>query len=185
MARFVDLARDCGAQSVSFLAADVGNPHAFGRQLTGGVASDIALRPEDLPVLQAMLDWMEIEQAADFRSGFIAERPPKLRRIAAYYAALCGLGEFPPVHCNAPAFSAVIEAGGTIRPCFFIPGPGVQAAADLPRALNDGALRALRTDIATGRRPECARCVCSMWRDPQADFGSAGRIAPEPVAEAR
>jgi hypothetical protein len=29
-------------------------------------------------------------------------------------------------------------------------------------------MRDLRAAIRAGERPECARCVCSMWRDPAA-----------------
>ena len=175
--RFVRLARECGAASVSFLAADVSNPHAFGRQLPGGFADDIALRADDLPALEGVLERIEREQAADFESGFIAESPAKLRRILAYYRALCGHGAFPPVRCNAPEFSAVIEAGGALRPCFFIPGPGVLARDDLAQACDDPALRALRADIAAQRRGECARCVCSMWRELDAPAGAWGARA--------
>ncbi len=58
---------------VSFLAVDVANPHAFGR--TDDFVSDLALRPEDLPALERILDSMERDHAEDFRSGFIAESP--------------------------------------------------------------------------------------------------------------
>src|SRR5262249_22749175 len=97
---------------------------------------------------------------------FILESPPKLRRLHAYYRALCGLGEFPPVHCNAPEFSAVIEADGRLRPCFFIPGPGGGVEeGDLEGVLNSPAMRRLRADIRAQGRRECARCVCAKWRD--------------------
>lgn len=166
--QLVALARACGARSVSFLAADLGNPHAFGRRLPGGFAGDIALRDADLPALAELLDRMEQCCAADFADGFIAETPAKLRRILAYYRAVRGQGAFPPVRCNAPEFSAVLEAGGTLRPCFFIPGSGTRAGPDLHAALNQGAMRALRADIRAGCRAECEHCVCSMWRDPAA-----------------
>ena len=161
---------NAGARQVSFLAADVSNPHAFGRNVPDGFAGDIALHADDLPALDAMLDIMERDHAEDFRSGFIAESPQKLRRIAGYYAAICGRGAFPEVKCNAPEFSAVIEAGGQLRPCFFIPGPGSNAGDDLPRALNEPAMMSVRSDIRAGQRAECASCVCSMWRDPHASW---------------
>jgi MoaA/NifB/PqqE/SkfB family radical SAM enzyme len=164
--QFVELARVLGAQQVSFLAADVSNPHAFGRNLPDGFAGDIALRPGDLPVLEGILHDMEREHAESFRSGFIAESPAKLRRILEYYRAICGQGEFPLVRCNAPEFSTVIEADGRVRPCFFIPGTGVRVGASLSAALNEPAMQLLRGDIRAGRREECTRCVCSMWRDP-------------------
>jgi MoaA/NifB/PqqE/SkfB family radical SAM enzyme len=167
--RFVTLARELGVGSISFLAADVGNAQAFGRHADEGVASEIALRPEDLPRLSTAIDTLEREHAEDFRSGFILESPSKLRRLHAYYRALCGLGEFPPVHCNAPEFSAVIEADGHLRPCFFIPGTGDGVEkGDLEAVLNAPAMRRLRADIRAQARSECARCVCAKWRDLEA-----------------
>ena len=165
---FVALAHGLGARSVSFLAADVGNPQAFGREPGGDFGVGVALRAEDLPRLREGIATLEREHAADFRSGFIAESPDKLRRIVAHGAALLGLDAPPAVRCNAPEFSAVIEADGSLRPCFFIPGPGVAAGTDLRLALNGGAMRQLRRDIREQRRAECRHCVCSMWREPQA-----------------
>jgi hypothetical protein len=64
-------------------------------------------------------------------------------------------------------FSAVIGADGHVSPCFFIPGPAASLAGDdLAGALKAGTMVTLRESIARGARPECARCVCSMWRDP-------------------
>jgi Fe-coproporphyrin III synthase len=164
MADFVDLARECGASQVSFLAADVSNAHAFGRN--GSMGGEIALTPDDLAVFGATLDALERDRAADFVSGFIAESPAKLRRLQQYYAALCGTARFPPTRCNAPEFSAVLDAGGRIQPCFFIQGPAAQdPRMRLDDLLNDEPMRRLRADIRFGRRPECERCVCSMWRD--------------------
>ena len=169
---FVDLAKDLGAQQVSFLAVDVANPHAFGR--TDDFVSDLALRPEDLPELAQILDSMEQDHREDFRSGFIAESPQKLRRILQYFTAVRGFGPYPRVRCNAPEFSAVIGATGRVQPCFFISGPsdarlstaGEQLGGDLAGVLNSSGMSTLRTAIRDGRRAECKTCVCSMWRDP-------------------
>jgi len=162
--RCVDLAHALGATQISFLAADVSNPHAFGR--TDGFAADIALQRDDLTHFAATLDTLEREYPTDFASGFIAERPHKLRRLLRYYAAHLGLGPFPPVRCNAPEFSAVLTTDGGVHPCFFIEGPARSRGAGLGAALNDPEMRALRAEIREGRRPECKRCVCSLWRDP-------------------
>ena len=164
---FVDLAKDVGARQVSFLAVDVANPHAFGR--TDDFVSDLALRTEDLPELERILDSMEQAYREEFRSGFIAESPQKLRRILQYFAAVLGQGPYPPVRCNAPEFSAVIGATGRVQPCFFISGPSdSQIEADFRSALNSRGMEALRGDIRAGARAECKTCVCSMWRDPDA-----------------
>ena len=88
---------------------------------------------------------MESAYAADFRSGFIAESPRKLGRIIEYFAAVHGLGAFPAVRCNAPEFSAVVNATGRVQPCFFI--------SDLPTYRPTRACPGLST---TARCASCA-----------------------------
>jgi len=117
LAAFIVLARELGARQVSFVAVDVANPHAFGR--TDDFVSDLALRPEDLPQLERLLNSMEQDHEEDFRSGFIAESPQKLRRIQQYFAAILKIGPYPKVSCNAPEFSAVIGATGRVRPYYW------------------------------------------------------------------
>jgi Fe-coproporphyrin III synthase len=177
--RFVTLARELGARQVSFLPVDVSNAHAFARvgDLTGG----LALTPEDLPQLRQILETLTREHAEDFESGFIAENPQKLQRILQYFSALCGEADFPKTKCNAPEFSAVITSDLRVQPCFFIPGPATIApGGDLDTMLNDVEMRTLRLAIAAGERQECKRCVCSMWRSPEArhsgDFLPRGRV---------
>ncbi|MFL6604181.1 MAG: radical SAM/SPASM domain-containing protein [Steroidobacteraceae bacterium] len=163
---FVTLARQLGAREISFLAVDVANPHAFGRN--DDFASNLALREEDLPVLQEVLRAMESGFAADFRSGFIAESARKLRQLHQYFAAVCGVAAYPPVRCNAPEFSAVVGVKGDLQPCFFISGPaGSRVTDDLESVLNSDSMSALRQSIRAGGRNECTRCVCSLYRDPR------------------
>jgi Fe-coproporphyrin III synthase len=170
---FVRLARSVGARSISFLAVDVANPHAFGR--TDDYQHDLALRPEDLPVFEEILNSMELEHAEDFRSGFIAESPAKLRRLQQYFAAIHGMGGYPSVRCNAPEFSAVIGATGSVQPCFFISGPSGARLPDLPGVLNGAGMMDLRRAIRMGERHECKTCVCSLWRSP-GNFETAGAL---------
>jgi Fe-coproporphyrin III synthase len=168
---FVSLAKQLGAREVSFLAVDVANPHAFGRREE--FATDLALRAEDLPIFERVLNNLEVQHAEDFRHGFIAEAPQKLRRILQYFAAIRGQGSYPGTRCNAPEFSAVIGAGGRVQPCFFISGPEVASIApnadignDLASILNGEEMRELRRAIRSDERQECKTCVCSLWRDP-------------------
>jgi Fe-coproporphyrin III synthase len=163
--QFVDLGRALGATQVSFLAVDVANTHAFSRQ--EGCAADLALLPQELPELERLLLELERDRAEAFRTRFIAESADKLRRrILQYFAAVCGSGPYPPVRCNAPEFSAVIDARGHLSPCFFIGGPAAApVGGDLEDILNSESMIALRHSIRRGERPECSRCVCSMWRD--------------------
>jgi MoaA/NifB/PqqE/SkfB family radical SAM enzyme len=162
---FVSLAHRLRCGSVSFLAADSVNQHAFGR--AGEFRTDTALRETDLPVFARLIDELEISRAADFSSGFILESPAKLRRLRQYFAAVCGLQAYPPVRCNAPELSAVIAARGDVHPCFFIPGNGAElSAGSLEDLLNDEPMIRLRRDIRLGLRTECVSCVCSLYREP-------------------
>jgi MoaA/NifB/PqqE/SkfB family radical SAM enzyme len=177
---FVEVARRAGARQISFLAVDVGNPHAFGR--ADAARPDVALHPEDLPIFENVLSQLEREHAADFQSGFIAESPHKLRRLLQYFAAVTGAAAYPPVRCNAPEFSAVVGVGGRAQPCFFIPGPpDAPVLPDLDAVLNSDSMSGLRADIRAGQRPECSRCVCSMWRSP-ATFADADFLIAKQAA---
>jgi Fe-coproporphyrin III synthase len=164
---FVDLAKRLGASQVSFLAVDVVNAQAFGRAGgTDGTGTGAALGTEDLPELARILIDMERDYATEFASGFIAESPAKLRRIHEYFSALQGRGAYPRVRCNAPEFSAVIDARGRLQPCHFIEGPSAAPAERSLRARLDGRPMAdLRGEIRAGRRIECKTCVCSMYRE--------------------
>jgi MoaA/NifB/PqqE/SkfB family radical SAM enzyme len=170
---FVDLARALGAQQVSFLAVDVANPHAFGR--TDDFTQDLALQAQDLPAFDRILERMERDYAADFHSGMIGESPRKLRRIHQYFSAVCGAGAYPRVRCNVFEYSTVIGSRGRVNPCFFIAGPpGAVVQDNLAEVLNSDSMMTLREEIRSGTRVECARCVCSLWREPDhrdvADF---------------
>jgi MoaA/NifB/PqqE/SkfB family radical SAM enzyme len=177
LTRFVDLVRECGARQVSFLAVDVANPHAFGR--TDDFTSDLALTSEELPEFSRLLEVLERDYADQFRRGFIAESPRKLRRLAQYFAAVRGQASYPPVRCNAPEYSAVIDARANVRPCFFIPGSPdavLGGAGALEAALNVPSMTALRAGIRGGERRECSTCVCPLWRD------DASTLLPAPPA---
>jgi Fe-coproporphyrin III synthase len=161
--QFVATAQALGATQVSFLAVDIANAHAFGR--AGVTQSDLALSEEDLRELDQILSSMERDCAQQFRTGFIAESPHKLRRILQYFSALRGRASYPAVRCNAPEFSAVVDTKGRVQPCFFIAGPTQPVADfDLLAQFNSESMTALRRDIRAERRAECKTCVCSMWR---------------------
>jgi Fe-coproporphyrin III synthase len=162
--RLVRLARELGVEQVSFLAVDVSTHVAFAR--ADDYQRTMALGQADLPALAEVLGDLEREFPAEFASGFIAEHPSKLRRLHQYFAALLGQASFPPVRCNAPRFSSVIGADGRLQPCYFIDGATRLGDQALAEALNTPAFTGLRRDIRTGRRAECAKCVCSMYKTP-------------------
>lgn len=183
-----------GVNALSFLAVDVSNEFAFGNrfnhhdegdgdhQMTLTVlnnpaqsAQSNALTPEDVDELAQIIDDIEVRYASAFAEGRIAESPDKLRRILVqYFRAVAGQGEFAPPRCNAPHFSTVIEVDGTLRPCYFLPSYGrlrKNGERSLKAALNLPAAQALREAYRTGQRPECARCVCPLYKGPKALMG--------------
>src|SRR5574341_1154659 len=113
-------AHEIGVDQISFLAVDVATT-AFNRPTPWGNEriADVALSPNEAADFRRLLEETILRYADDFASGFIAETPEKLRRLPQYFAAINGTGDFPENHCNAPWISTVIEADGTVRPCFF------------------------------------------------------------------
>jgi radical SAM protein with 4Fe4S-binding SPASM domain len=161
----VDAARSIGLDGISFLAADVSS-EAFNRP--GGwdteTAQTVALDESELGALGEELARLEREHALDFESGFIAESPSKLRgRIHGHFSALLGRGDFARHACNAPWVSTVIEADGTVRPCFFhAPLGNIREAGSLAAVINSPAARAWRRQLDVQKDETCRRCVCTL-----------------------
>jgi MoaA/NifB/PqqE/SkfB family radical SAM enzyme len=163
----IDEAKVLGLDGVSFLPADLSSL-AFGRHpvVRGAARGDLALDREEVAELEAIVEHTIGRCRGDFESGFVAESPEKLRRLPRYYAALAGDEPFPRVSCNAPWVSAVVEANGAVRPCFFQAAIGNVRDAPIASIVRDN-LRAFRQSLDVGADPVCVRCVCSLkttWR---------------------
>jgi Fe-coproporphyrin III synthase len=152
-------ARAMALDSISFLAADVSSM-AFGRQRPVD-ADTLALSRTEVAEFRAIVDEVIAAFAAEFASGFIAESPEKLERLPQYYAALAGDGPFPPVACNAPWMSIVVEGDGAVRPCFFHDRIGNIRNERLAEIVGER-LTAFRAALEVSTNPVCERCVCSM-----------------------
>lgn len=159
--RLVQKSREMRLAGISFLAADVSST-AFGR-VASPEAGSMLLDADEILEMRSIVENTIAAEAEAFRSGFIAERPEKLRRIPEYYAALRGEGPFPPVSCNAPWVSAVVEASGAVRPCFFHAPIGNVRERSLDRILRRD-LPAFRRELDVGTNPVCRHCVCSIRR---------------------
>ena len=116
----IDSAKEIGLDQISFLPADVSS-HAFNREMLWDESRqhEILLSEEDLPELKNVIQKLMHDFYPEFENYFIAESPEKIWKIYEYYAAFYGLNSFPYKKCNAPWVSTVIEADGTVRPCFF------------------------------------------------------------------
>ena len=166
--RLIEYARSLGLDRISFLPADISSL-GFGRATVADAGSPLralALDADEVAEFEAIIERTITVFAADFESGFVAEPPEKLRRLPRYYAALNGAEPFPAVACNAPWVSVVVEADGSVRPCFFHGSIG--NVRQLPLATIVGRnLRAFRESFDVGANPVCVRCVCSLktsWR---------------------
>lgn len=100
------------------------------------------------------------------KNGFIAESPDKIRRIYKYYLALHGLGDFPFKRCNAPWVSTVIEADGSVRPCFFHDTIGNIRDASLGDILNSKKAIDFRKNLDVAVDSTCVKCVCYLNLSP-------------------
>lgn len=185
--QIIDAGLNTGADLISFLAVDVANPFAFGDRYmdsdryqhdgaiplhdAGASLDPSALTPDDLPVLEQIMDDIETRYADAFAAGRIAESPAKLRRtLVDYFRTVAGdeSAGFQPPRCNAPHFSTVIEVDGRLRPCYFLPEYGKLKPGDrLAESINGDVARDLRRAYRTGQRAECQRCVCPLYKGPR------------------
>jgi MoaA/NifB/PqqE/SkfB family radical SAM enzyme len=161
---------------ISFLAADVSST-AFNRPAGWPVdrAAAVALTADDVQVFSDIVERTIVERAADFASGFVAENPDKLRRLPRYYAALLGTGPFPENRCNAPWTSTVIEADGSVRPCFFHRTLGSIHEQPLSAILNGDDARRFRRALDVKTDPICQRCVCTLYLPATTPVGGAAQ----------
>jgi Fe-coproporphyrin III synthase len=155
----IDKAHMMGLDGISFLSADV-TSEAFGRR-TATSMGELLLSPEEVEEFARVVEATIVSHRADFVSRFIAESPDKLRRLPKYYAAQHGLGEFPAVLCNAPWASAVVEADGAVRPCYFHRVVGNIRERSL-RDLLASEMVAFRRELNVAHNATCRRCVCTL-----------------------
>jgi len=161
----IDHARAMALDGISFLPADVASS-AFGRGRQPR-AGALALDEDEVAEFDELVELTVNTYRGEFESGFVAESPDRLRRLPQYYRALAGHAPFPPVACNAPWMSVVVEADGSVRPCFFHDPVGSIRHAPLAAIVSRN-LAAFRETLDLERNPVCTRCVCSMkvgWRN--------------------
>jgi MoaA/NifB/PqqE/SkfB family radical SAM enzyme len=159
----VDAARSLGLRSISFLAADLTST-AFNRPDPWGPErrAEVELDAAGLTRLEAEVEALIAREAG---AGFVLENPAKLRRIVRHFRAALGLEEPEAPRCNAPWVSAVVEADGAVRPCFFHPPIGSLRQGTLAEVINGPTAAAFRGGLDVSRDPTCRRCACSLYRE--------------------
>ncbi len=159
----INSAKEIGLDKISFLPADVSST-AFNREITWNEnrQHDILLAETDLDELQQVINDILIDYRHYFKDNFIAESPRKLQMIHHYYAAFYGRGAFPYKKCNAPWVSVVIEADGTVRPCFFHEAYGNIKSDTLNNIINSETAIAFRKNLNMNKNETCIKCVCYL-----------------------
>ena len=150
-------ARSLGLDHVSFLPLDASSD-AFGAR----PSARAALLPSSAQVVGFEAAVRAHDAAGGFADGFVSETAEKLLRFARHLRASAGEALFERPPCDAPWWSSVVEADGSVRPCFFQPAVG--DARDGLRAVRRGP--AYRLALRQIRRPNdaCLRCVCPKRR---------------------
>ncbi len=159
----VQIAWQMGLKSISFLAADL-TSEAFNRPQPWETfrQAQVALTLEETWALQREFDWVDRQWRG---SGFVAESGEKLARICNHFRAQLGLTPPQAPLCNAPWVSAVVEANGDVRPCFFHRPVGSLKSHNLVQVVNGFEAQQFRASLDVATNPICVRCVCSLnWK---------------------
>lgn len=164
----IEAARIMGLNQVSFLPADVSS-HAFNREVLWSDQRQHEILPTETEVeeLKEILGTIIVKHKEDFETGFIVESPDKLRKIPGYYAAFYGQNSFPYKKCNAPWVSTVVEADGTVRPCFFHAPMGNIREQSLEEILNSDKSIRFRKELDMEKDATCIKCVCYLNLSPK------------------
>lgn len=150
--------------SLSFLAADL-TSSAFNRPEGWSLRrqSEVALTADEIDVLDREIEALIADCGGEIKSGFILEKPEKLRRISLHFRAQLGLIQASSPRCNAPWVSAVIESDGSVRPCFFHSTIGNIHENLLTDVLNGEEALRFRQRLDVSTNPTCRNCVCSLF----------------------
>jgi MoaA/NifB/PqqE/SkfB family radical SAM enzyme len=164
----IESAKEMGVDQVSFLPADVSS-HAFNREVpwSDQRQHEILLNEDELDELEQITEYIIEEYKTGAGGHFIAEGPEKLRNIYGYYAAFYNRNPFPYKKCNAPWVSTVVEADGTVRPCFFHAPMGNTREHSLESILNSKESIRFRKELDTDKNSTCIKCVCYLHLSPR------------------
>ncbi len=147
----VAAARNARFDAISFLPIDTtsdafgGEPQDRGRH---------ALSTDDVFALRLAIG--RLAQTGEL-GGYVVEDERKLLEMARFLGEAPGLHGAPP--CNAPEWSSVVLADGSVRPCFFQPPVPRARGASLREAREGVEYRRSLQGLGRGNAT-CASCVC-------------------------
>ncbi|MEO6490964.1 MAG: radical SAM protein [Ferruginibacter sp.] len=170
-AEIIESAKELRLNSISFLPADVSS-NAFNREISWDEnrQHEILLSKTDLVELKKILAKLLLTCRTDIQNNFIAESPGKLLNIYDHYAAVYGFNDYPYKKCNAPWVSTVIEADGTVRPCFFHKAYGNIKDGSLENIINSESSIAFRKNLDIQKNETCIKCVCFLNLAPHSNI---------------
>jgi MoaA/NifB/PqqE/SkfB family radical SAM enzyme len=150
--------------SISFLAVDaVSDAFNHPQGWTQRNADSVILDAQQVGVLEGEIEDLIYEYRSDPDSDFVVETPAKLRRIVQQFRAYLGQAQAVAPRCNAPWVSAVVDADGAVRPCFFHPAFGNIHDRSLEEVVNSPQALRFRRELDIERNAICQRCVCSLY----------------------
>lgn len=160
----VKAAKELELNSISFLAVDASSS-AFNRESGWPEKQQerVLLNAEEVERLDYEVEQLISEYGSELQSGFITEKPEKLRKMVRHFRAYLGSEPHIAPRCNAPWVSAVIETSGDVRPCFFHPSVGNIHRQSLPEILNGQEALRFRANVDIPNNPVCQKCVCSLY----------------------
>ncbi len=147
----VAAARQVGFDAISFLPVDT-TSDAFGGDPAARAVH--ALAGSEIEALRQGIGRLA---RAGTLGGYVVEDEKKLLEMARFAGEVARTARAP--RCNAPEWSSVVEADGSIRPCFFQP-PIPAAASETLREVRESAAYRDRLRTLGSGNPICASCVC-------------------------
>jgi len=169
--KIIEAAKYLKLDSISFLPADVSS-QAFNRNEPWDKSKqdNLLIDKIDLLALKEVIEKLISDFRKEFENKFIVESPEKLRKIHQYYSAQQDLSSYPKKNCNAPWVSAVVEADGKVRPCFFHDVIGDIRKESLKEILNNDASKKFRKELNIQTNSICSKCVCYLNLTPRNKF---------------
>lgn len=117
---------------------------------------------EDIRKLSRFIDVIEKKNCADIQRGFLRPDVEGFKLIRDYFSACRGLRDFPKRECDMPFISLTVEAGGAVKPCFFLRAFSNIYGVDWSKmgtVLNSEGLADVRRQYRAGQIGECQACV--------------------------
>jgi MoaA/NifB/PqqE/SkfB family radical SAM enzyme len=163
LAETIRAVENSGVDGISFLPADV-TSSAFNRPQPWPLArqQQIALSGDDIPKLADAIAHAEQWCGHALDTRFVEGGAAALWHIHDYYVAATGARPWPAVQCNAPWVSAVLEADGRVRPCFFHKAYPPVRDGTLDSTINSPQAIQFRRGLDVNTDATCQRCVCSL-----------------------